>query len=173
MKQILINDNNLVEEDLELDVVRVKALIINSKGKILIAHNNNTYQFPGGHVEKDESMDQCMEREIKEETGIDVLVEEKPFLCITTYDDDYFDTNKNVRSSIYYYRFFTDMEPKLDETHYDELEIQTEFNLFYVSFSELEDFLNKKIKDGLMDKKIGREMLYVVEEYNNVFGGLE
>ena len=51
MKKIIINDHNLTDEDMEQVVVRVKGMIINSKGKILLAHNNNTYQFPGGHLE--------------------------------------------------------------------------------------------------------------------------
>ncbi|MBR6113129.1 MAG: NUDIX hydrolase [Bacilli bacterium] len=173
MRQIVINENNLTDEDIELNVVRVKALLINSQGKILLAHNNNTYQFPGGHVEEDESMDKCIEREVKEETGINVYVKEKPFLSITTYDGNYFNTNKKVRNSIYYYRFFTDKTPNFEETHYDELELETEFNLFYVNFKDLENFLTEKIQEETIDKKIGIEMLYVVEEYNKLFGGLE
>ena len=78
METIIINDNNLTDEDMEKKVIRVKGLIINSKGKILLAHNNNTYQFPGGHLEDDEDMDSCIIREVKEETGIDVVVKEKP-----------------------------------------------------------------------------------------------
>ena len=72
MKEIIINDKNLEKEDIEQEVVRVKGLILNSQGKILIAHNNNTYQFPGGHTHEGESLDDCVIREIKEETGLSV-----------------------------------------------------------------------------------------------------
>lgn len=172
MKNIILNDNNLTHEDMEMEVIRVKGLIINSQGKILLAHNNNTYQFPGGHKEDDESMNECIIREIKEETGIDVVVEEEPFLKITTYDNNYFDTGKKVLSSIYYYRFFSDELPNYDETHYDELELATDFNLFYVNFNELDKFLLKNIESGSIDSNIGREMLYVVSEYSKLFGGI-
>ena len=138
MKEIIINDHNLTDEDMEESVVRVKGLLINSRGKILLAHNNNTYQFPGGHLEDNEDMNECIVREIKEETGIDVSVEEDPFLCIKTYDNDYFGTGKKVLNSIYYYRFLTDEMPKFEETHYDELELATDFNLFYVVFADLD-----------------------------------
>ena len=80
MKEIIFNDNNLKESDFTEKVIRVKGLIINSDNKILIAHNNNTYQFPGGHLEENENMDECIKREIKEETGIDVNINEEPFL---------------------------------------------------------------------------------------------
>ena len=56
MRQILINDDNLSLSDLDYEVTRVKGLIINSKNEILIAYNNNTYQFPGGHVGNSEDM---------------------------------------------------------------------------------------------------------------------
>ena len=173
MRQVIINDDNLKDKDIDSNVVRVKALMINSKGKILLAHNNGTYQFPGGHVEKDEDNNDCIEREIKEETGIKVFVKEKPFLCVTGYYDNYFDTGKKVKSDIYYYRFFTDSTPNFEETHYDELELASEFNLFYVDFKELGSFLKKKMEDGSIDKNIAREMLFVVKEYENIFGGLK
>lgn len=84
MRRILLNDDNLQEEDLDFEVIRVKGLIINSTGDILIAHNNGTYQFPGGHKEDDENLDDCLEREIREETGISVT-SNGPFMQITTY----------------------------------------------------------------------------------------
>ena len=172
MKEIIINDKNLKEEDMEDSVIRVKGLILNSRGKILLAHNNYTYQFPGGHLEENEKMDDCIIREIKEETGMNVKVEEdEPFLCIKTYDDDYFGTGKKVLNSIYYYRFYTDEMPNFQETHYDELELATEFNLFYVVFEDLENFLKKSMNDDMIDKKIGREMLQVVKIYHEIYGG--
>lgn len=171
MRKIIINDHNLTKDDIELEVVRVKGLIINSRGKILLAHNNNTYQFPGGHKEDYESMEDCIKREILEETGIDLDVSEGPFLSITTYDKDYFDSGKKVLNTVYYYRFFTDLVPNFNNTHYDELELETDFNLFYVDFSTLDEFLQKEVNLGHIDKKIGREMMHVVDVYNELFGG--
>lgn len=171
MKEIIINDFNLSDDDIEENVIRVKGLIINSKGKILLAHNNHTYQFPGGHLEDGEEMDECIVREIKEETGIQVSIEEKPFLCIKTYDNDYFGTGRKVLNSIYYYRFLTDEMPNFEETHYDELELATDFNLFYVVFADLENFLKKGMKDGMIDPNIGREMIHVVQIYHDLYGG--
>ena len=173
MKEIVINDKNLTKEEMESEVTRVKGLIINSNGKILIAHNNNTYQFPGGHKEDDETIDECIVREIKEETGIDVVVDDGPFMSIVTYDYDYFGTGKKVLSSIYYYRFLCDDEPDISKTQYDELELSTDFDLLYVGFKDFDEFLQKNIETGSIDKNIGREMLHVFSEYNNMFGGNE
>ena len=171
MKQIIFNDNNLTDNDIELKVVRVKALMINSNGKILLAHNNNTYQFPGGHTEENESKKDCLIREVLEETGIELNVDEEPFLCITTYDNNYFGSGKKVLNSIYYYRTFTDSLPDLSKTHYDELELATDFNLYYVNFNTLENFLKNAIENGSIDVNIAKEMISVVDVYHEVYGG--
>ena len=173
MKKIIINDNNLSDDDIDMSVTRVKGLMINSSGKILLAHNNNTYQLPGGHVDEDETIDACIVREIKEETGIDVEIHDEPFLVIVTYDYDYFGRGKKVLNTIYYYRFLTDDTPNFDETHYDELELATDFNLFYVNFKDLDSFLVKCLDEGSVDAPIGREMLYVFQEYQNAYGEIK
>ena len=65
----------------------------------------------------------------------------------------------------------TDEVPNFSETHYDELECQTEFNLFYISLNKLQEFLNNAIEDKTLDGNIGREMLLVLDEYESLYGG--
>ena len=171
MRSIVINENQLKEEDISKNVERVKAFFFTSSGKILLAFNNGTYQLLGGHVEEGENRRLSLKREIMEETGIDVDILEDPFLNIVTYDNDYFGTGEKVRSSIFYYRIISDLEPDFSKTRYDELELQSEFNLLYVEFSNLEQFIKSNISYGTMDEKIGREMLYALDIYRNVYGG--
>lgn len=172
MKRIFINDNFLTNKDVELEVIRVKALLVNSKGEILLAHNNNTYQLIGGHKEDGESLENTLLREIKEETGIGIKKCDEPFVQITTYDNNYFNTGKKVCSKIYYYRIVTDELPNILETHYDELESASDFNLFYVKIDNIKEFLYKSMNEGKIDKSIGREMLLVDKEYKRLFGGM-
>ena len=172
MKRIFINDYFLKPEDMESEVIRVKALLVNSKGELLLAHNNNTYQLIGGHKEDDETLESTLLREIKEETGIGIAHCDGPFIQITTFDNNYFDTGKKVCSKIYYYRIVTDEMPNILETHYDELESATDFNLFYVKTDEMKDFLHKCMDEGSISIDIGREMLLVDREYRRLFGGV-
>ncbi len=172
MKQIFINDDKLDISDLDYEVTRVKGLIINSKNEILIAYNNNTYQFPGGHVQKNEDMREALLREIKEETGIRIETIDGPFLQIVTYAKNYMNTDKNVYNSIFYYTVLCDEEPNFEETNYDELERLSEFGLFYIHFDDLEGFLQNCLKNGTISVDIGREMLLVLEEYNKFYGGM-
>jgi 8-oxo-dGTP diphosphatase len=57
--------------------LRVTAAIIREKGKVLIAQRMRNslfglkWEFPGGKVEGDESPEECLRRELKEELGIE------------------------------------------------------------------------------------------------------
>lgn len=170
MKMIFINDNNLEIDDLDYEVIRVKGVIINNNNEVLVAHNNNTYQLIGGHVEDGEDMEEALLREVKEETGINVDSVSGPFMQIMTYAKNYFNSGKNVCNKIYYYRIVSNDLPNLLETNYDELESQTDFGLFYVKLEDFKRFLRDGIKDKTIDENIGRELLLVFDEYNKLYG---
>ena len=88
MKKIIINEYNLRAQDLDYEVIRVKGLIVNSQNQILMEFNNNTYQFPGGHLNENEKLEEALLREIREETGITIkeLIIQLLFSFITEYD---------------------------------------------------------------------------------------
>ncbi len=57
----------------------VGGLIVNGEGKILLVKSNKWFDkltLPGGHVEVGETMVEAVKREVKEEVGLDVEVEE-------------------------------------------------------------------------------------------------
>ena len=173
MKRVLINDNDLDIKDIDYDVIRVKGLVINSNDELIIVENNNTFQFPGGHIRKDESLEDSLAREINEELGIDVTIDNGPFMMITTYDNNYFNTGSKVCNKIYYYVVKCDIEPDINNLKLDAIEKETDFKILRVKLRDLDAFLNKALDDGRIDAYIGREMLLVSSEFNNMFGGIE
>ncbi len=61
------------------DYVPVTAAIIERDGKILIARRKHPFmghhwEFPGGKLENNETLEECLKREIEEELGIVVSV---------------------------------------------------------------------------------------------------
>jgi 8-oxo-dGTP diphosphatase len=50
-------------------VIRDKKVLL---GKRMNAHGNHTYNFPGGHLEFGEAIEDCARREVLEETGLKV-----------------------------------------------------------------------------------------------------
>ena len=52
-------------------------VIVVSDGKVLLgrrknAHGGGTWSFPGGHLEKHETFEECAKREVMEEVGIEI-----------------------------------------------------------------------------------------------------
>jgi 8-oxo-dGTP diphosphatase len=62
------------------EIVRVTAAILVKNGRIIIAQRNSSdhlsgkWEFPGGKIETDETPQECLKRELKEEFQIDVSV---------------------------------------------------------------------------------------------------
>ena len=57
----------------------VGAIILNDNGEMLIVKSPKwmTYTIPGGHVEVNETMEEALRREVKEEVGLDVEIIKK------------------------------------------------------------------------------------------------
>lgn len=72
-----------------MTILVVTCAVIEKEGKILIArrrsgdHMGGKWEFPGGTVEGDETPEQCLRRELKEELGVDIGVDE--FICTSQY----------------------------------------------------------------------------------------
>ena len=165
MRQVIINDHNLNDNDIDYAVTRVKAFMVSDNKDLLLVHNNNTYQFPGGHVEKGEDYKDTLIREIKEETGIDVDKIEDPFLVINTYDNSYFGSDSKVLNKIFYFIVHTNSKPNMNSVNLDLVESETPFVLYYIKDYELEDFINQEVEDKNIDEKIAREMLLAYDVY--------
>ena len=73
MKEYIHNYDNLVENDITETVIRMKVLLINSKS-IILGYKRGIYQFPGGHLEENETFKDCIKREVLEETGCEVEI---------------------------------------------------------------------------------------------------
>jgi len=168
MKEIITNDYNLKEEDMTEVVKRVKLFIINSNNEILLGYSHNEYQCPGGHVEDNEDLVSTINREIKEETGIELNIKEaEPFACTLGYYKDWPEVGKNRKIEIYYYEIKTDKKPNLDNTEYTKSELDGNFELRYIPLDKVENvFIENSKKYG--DKHgITKEMLKVFEVYKN------
>ncbi len=81
-----MNNSNLT------DIIKVTAAILVKDNKIIIAKRGpndrlaDKWEFPGGKVEIDETPEQCLKREMKEEFDIDVSVGEYLGSSIYHYD---------------------------------------------------------------------------------------
>lgn len=82
-------------------VVRVAIGLVYQQGKLLVGwrekhlHQGGCYEFPGGKVEQNETPEQTVIRELKEETGLSIKV-------LRCFDERYFEyPDRNVHLSFY------------------------------------------------------------------------
>ena len=160
MKQLITNNYNLTDSDMTEVVKRVKVLLVNSNNDVLLGYSYNNYQFPGGHVEENETLVQAVNREILEETGIELNITNiEPFACAIGYYKDWPAEGKNRKIEIYYYEVKTDEKPNLENTEYTENEKDGNFELRYIPLLDVENVLRTNAEEYGDKKGIAREMI--------------
>lgn len=169
MKEVLYNYDNITYEDIDEIVIRVKGLIINDNDEILLGYCDRTYQFPGGHLEKGETLEQGLIREIKEETGIEITnTNLKPFEKMTWLSKNYHNSKLNRQNEIYYYVIKTNEKPNLENRSLDEWEKENNYQTIYFPLKDVEKVLIDSIKENPINEVIVEEMLDVLGEYKKI-----
>jgi len=170
IKIVTYNDDKLKDNEIDEIVVRAKCLLIDSKDNVLLGFCENSYQFPGGHLEKGEVIEDCLIREVKEETGISLKKDElKELMIINHYTKNYRDSNKNRLNKIYYFLVLTDDEPNLDKTNYVERERLGGFTLEKVNLKDIDKVLEGNVDANKINNLIVMEMLEVINEYRRLY----
>ena len=164
MKEVFFNEENIKDIELDEKVTRVKALIINNKNEIYLSCCENIYQFPGGHLEANETLEEALKREIKEELGIKLENISSPYLHIAHLKRNYRDTGKNRQNDIYYYFIKTNENPNLTQTNFDEYEKKGNYKTIKI---KIEDFINV-LNDNKLNKNeyagLTKEMVRAYQE---------
>ena len=163
MKETIYNYDYLTLEDITEVSIRVKALIINSNKEILLGKSDISYQFPGGHLEDNESLIEALKREVLEETGIELSDEEigSPFYKVTYLNKEYPVKDTNRKSEIYYYAVKTDKEVDLSKVKLTENETKHNYMVEKMSLLSSVDIISKNDNN----KVIERDMINAIEEY--------
>lgn len=169
MKKLITNKYNLIDSDMTEVVKRVKVLLVNSNNDVLLGYSHNNYQFPGGHVEDNETLIQAVNREVLEETGIELRITNiEPFACAIGYYKDWPAEGKNRKIEIYYYEVKTDEKPNLENTEYTENEKEGNFELRYIPLSNVENILSANAEEYGDKKGIAREMIDLFDVYKTI-----
>lgn len=166
MKETIYNYDYLKESDITETVIRMKALIIN-KDNIILGNENNIFQFPGGHLEENETFEECLKREVLEETGIEIIDDEikRPFMKVTYLSKDWPEERKNRRAEIYYYLIKTDKDPDLSKVSYTEHEKQGNFKIERIPLNSAIEIIKNNIPNNEKNKVIAPDMIMAIEEY--------
>ena len=163
MKTKIINYGHLKETKITDRVIRVKALMINTKKEILLASAYTTIQFPGGHLEVGETLEEALKREILEETGIILEGKYEPFFCLKYFLKDYPVKGNNRSIEIYYYYILTDKTYNLENVSLDDQERDGNFTLKYVKLKDVKKYLRQNPGNLKINKLVTNEMLQALK----------
>ena len=165
MKTIIYNDDYLDKKDINKEVKRAKAIIINSKDELLLASTNNNYYLVGGHVEDNESDEVCLHREILEETGINLEIKDiRPYFVVEYLCKDYPNLGDNTNYIANYYVVKCDEVPNLDNVELTEGEKEGGFSLKYIHKDEVMNVLEESL-NVCTKKNVVRDTIDAVSEY--------
>ena len=166
MRTVVHNHDNLTYQDIDEVVLRARAVIINSNNEILLGHLDNTYQFPGGHVEKGERLSETLYREVLEETGIDIeKIDYTPFYQVKYYSKNHDNTGVNRYIEFNYYLIYTDKKYDLSKRKLDQYEIDNNYTLKYIKLDELYNELEKSINDNERNVRVYDDIKNVIDYY--------
>ena len=165
MKELVYNHNNLKESDINRFSRRAKAIIKNSKNQILLACVNGNYHLPGGHLEGNESYEECLERELKEEVGVNLNLKlDNPILTIIYYNKNYPEVGINSKSIAKYFEIKEEIVPNYYNIHLTDEEKKGNFKLEYFDEDLILDHLNESFKTCT---RVGvvKDTIEVIKEY--------
>ena len=149
MKELLAivdENNNLTTEVAEREDVHIKGLwhrevkiwVVNELGEILVQkgspnkkQNPNKWGICAGHIDAGESVETTIIRELKEEIGLNTVIDDLEFMFISKEQNNFPNGTKN---NIFFYAYFIKTDFKIED-----YKIQTEelTALKYISFEEL------------------------------------
>ena len=166
MKVNIHKEKGITDKDVTNVVIRIKALLINND-IIYIAHSNNQYHFPGGHLEKNESFEECLRREIKEETGITIQDKDikEPIYESIQYFKDNPQKGEIRRCETYYYVINTKERVSLDNIELTEGEKEDNFTIEEIPLVNVIDIITNNIPNHYMNKYIASDMIEAINEY--------
>lgn len=165
MKEIIINDFDLKDEELTNIVTKSRGILLDGN-KILVAHYNDVYLLPGGKSDKGEDEDQTFIREVEEETGIKYdLKDFNKLLRLVHYQKSYVNREDKLvnRKVTTYYYIGKYQGINKDNIKMSKSEINAHFYTELMDIDELKSNLSREIE---MTKKsyYDRELLTVLEE---------
>lgn len=171
MKEFVNNRYELKEEDIDITKEKVRALIINYHGEVTICNYGDIYILPGGKIEDDETKENALKRELKEELGLDFNDKEiVPFVTYIDYQKDYptrSGETLNRKVTTHYYIINSNLKSNIVNQDLSKNEKEGFFKLHKIRVNQLHNVIlypNSNPRKDFFDK----ELLFIREEYSKL-----
>lgn len=163
----IYNENNLKDNEIDETTIRSRAIIVNSNDEVLMCYSNGLshFEFPGGHLEENETLLECLEREVLEETGIEINEPTFPFYSIKYYCKNYKNSKKNRLVQIFYFIVYSDQIYDSTKRNLVESEILQNYECRYIKTGMLKQMLLDNMKTTKENNSALEDMLNVWNAY--------
>lgn len=161
VNQVIHNEDNLTLNDANKVTLRAKLIVENNNDEILICHMGVKYFLIGGHIDNDESDEQCLTREVAEESGVTLDFSNiLPIVSSNYINKDYPKNGDITYTNTNYYAIKYDLVPNIEMQNLTEEEKKENFKLMYIPKNEVINFLentkeiNATLSDTIMAIKV-------------------
>jgi hypothetical protein len=161
VNQVIHNEDNLTLNDANRVTRRAKLIVENNSDEILICHMGVKYFLIGGHIDNDESDEQCLTREVAEESGVTLDFSNILPIASSNYINKDYPKNGDITyTNTNYYAIKYDLVPNIEMQNLTEEEKKENFKLMYIPKNEVINFLentkeiNATLSDTIMAIKV-------------------
>lgn len=161
VNQVIHNEDNLTLNDPNKVTLRAKLIVENNNDEILICHMGVKYFLIGGHIDNDESDEQCLTREVAEESGVTLDFSNILPIASSNYINKDYPKNGDITyTNTNYYAIKYDLVPNIEMQNLTEEEKKENFKLMYIPKNEVINFLentkeiNATLSDTIMAIKV-------------------
>ena len=161
VNQVIHNEDNLTLNDANKVTRRAKLIVENNNDEILLCHMGVKYFLIGGHIDNDESDEECLVREVAEESGVTLNFSNILPIASSNYINKDYPKNSDITyTNTNYYAIKYDLVPNIEMQNLTEEEIKENFKLMYIPKNEVINFLentkeiNATLSDTIMAIKV-------------------
>ena len=171
MKEIVINKGRLKPDEITHVIDKARIVLRNYDNEIVLSRFGRVYFLPGGKIEFDETPADAVKRELKEETNINILLDDiEPFVLVKHYLRDYESLDGQIVNRLINTYYFTGFTSK-DDIEYFNLtlnEKQDDLKAFFIEMEEAKELLKEYNKENPKATYLAIETLKVLDEYNEL-----
>ena len=165
---IVINDDNLKLEEVNEINNKVRSLLIDEDNNILVANYYGIYLLPGGSMDKEESKETALIRELKEETGTNYSIDEFTYLCtINYYQKNYPKRNGKFKNRLLTTHYYVGKYKGLSMQSLTESEKTGNFKLELIPLDKLEEIITNNKNNNPRNIYFIKELITVLKYYND------
>ncbi len=171
MKEIILNKSKLKDDEITEVLDKARIILRNDDGQFILSHFERVYFLPGGKIELDETPVEAVKRELKEETNINILLDDiEPFVLVKNYLRDYKSKDGTIVNRLVNTYYFTGFTSKEDIEYFNLTipEKKDDLRSFYIDMEEAIELLKEYNKENPKATYLALETLKVLEEYQNM-----